>query len=78
MKVRDLINEVEEIKNPLPKDKKDKLRNVLSSMFSTIEKFERGEDITSKDDKEKIEMLRDTIQSMIKEEDRKKVIKGDG
>jgi len=78
MKVRDLINEVEEIKNPLPKDKKDKLRNILSSMFSTIEKFERGEDITSKDDKEKIEMLRDTIQSMIKEEDRKKVIKGDG
>lgn len=78
MKVRDLINESDVGNNPLPKDKKDKLRNVLSSMFSTIERFERGEDITSKDDKEKIEMLRDTIQSMIKEEDRKKVIRGDG
>ena len=78
MKVRDLINESDVGINPLPKDKKDKLRNVLSSMFSTIERFERGEDITSKDDKEKIEMLRDTIQSMIKEEDRKKVIRGDG
>ena len=78
MKVRDLINESEIGNNPFPKDKKDKLRNVLSSMFSTIERFEKGEDLTSKDDKEKIEMLRDTIQSMIKEEDRKKVIRGDG
>ena len=78
MRERDLINEVEEVKNPLPKDSKDKLRNVLSNMFSTIERFEKGENIDSKSDKEKIEMLRDTIKSMIQQTDREKTIRGDG
>ena len=78
MKVSDLINEVGEVKNPLPQNSKDKLRNVLSNMFSTIERFEKGENIDSKSDKEKIEMLRDTIKSMIQQTDREKTIRGDG
>jgi len=78
MKVRDLISEVEEVKNSSPKEQRDKLRNVLSLMFDTIERFENSQSINSKDDKEKIQMLRDTIQSMIQAEDRKKVIRGDG
>ena len=78
MRVRDLLNESDVKNNKLPKDKKDKLRNVLSSMFDTIERFEKGEEITSKEDKEKIEMLRDTIKSMTKQIDREKTIRGDG
>lgn len=78
MKVRDLLNESDVGNNPLPKDKKDKLRDVLSSIFSVIERYERGDSIDDKDSKEKIEMLKDTVNSMIQSEDRKKVIKGDG
>ena len=47
-------------------------------MFDTIQRFEKNGKINSKDDMEKIQMLRDTIQSMIQSKDREKVIKGDG
>jgi hypothetical protein len=78
MKVRDLLKETEEKLQPISNDEKDKLRNVLSSMYDTIQRFEKNGKINSKDDMEKIQMLRDTIQSMIQSKDREKVIKGDG
>ena len=65
MKVRDLLKETEEKLQPISNDEKDKLRNVLSSMYDTIQRFEKNGKINSKDDMEKIQMLRDTIQSMI-------------
>ena len=77
MKLKHLLNE-SDVGNKLPKDKRDKLKNVLSNMFDTIERFEKGENIDSKSDKEKIEMLRDTISSMIKQTEREKTIRGDG
>ena len=77
MKLKNLLKE-SEVDNQLPKDTKDKLRKVLSNMFDTIERFEKGENIDSKSDKEKIEMLRNTISSMIKQTDREKTIRGDG
>ena len=76
MKVRDLINEVEEVKNPLPKDSKDKLRNVLSNVFDVIEKFERN-GVIDKNSTQKIDFLKDTIKSIIKDADEKKIIRGE-
>ena len=78
MKLKNLLRESDVGGNPLSKKQKDKLRDVLSSMFDTIERFEKNGKIESKDDKEKVEMLRDTIASMIREEERKKVIRGEG
>lgn len=77
MKLKHLLNE-SDVGSKLPKDKRDKLKNVLSNMFDTIERFEKGENIDSKSDKEKIDMLRDTISSMIKQTEREKTIRGDG
>ncbi len=76
MKVRDLINEVEEVKNPLPKDSKDKLRNVLTNVFDVIEKFERN-GVIDKNSTQKIDFLKDTIKSIIKDADEKKIIRGE-
>lgn len=76
MRVRDLINEVEEVKNPLPKDSKDKLRNVLTNVFDVIEKFERN-GVIDKNSTQKIDFLKDTIKSIIKDEDEKKIIRGE-
>ena len=73
MKVRDLINEVEEVKNPLPKDSKDKLRNVLTNVFDVIEKFERN-GVIDKNSTQKIDFLKDTIKSIRRDEDEKKII----
>ena len=78
MRIRDLLKESDVGNQPLSKEKRDRLRNVLSSMFGTIQRFEKSGKLELRDDKEKIEMLKDTIHSMIKEEDRKKVIRGDG
>ena len=79
MTVKDLINEVDEIKKtkPLSDKNKDKLRNVLSSMFDVIEKFEKGENIDGKSDKEKIDLLKNIISDMVKDEDQKKIIRGE-
>ncbi len=76
MKVRDLINEVEEVKNPLPKGSKDKLRNVLTNVFDVIEKFERN-GVIDKNSTQKIDFLKDTIKSIIKDADEKKIIRGE-
>jgi ABC-type siderophore export system fused ATPase/permease subunit len=75
MKVRDLIKESSG--NPLSKKQKDKLRDVLSSMFDTIQRFEKNGKVEGKSDKEKVEMLKDTINSMIKSKDREKTIRGE-
>ena len=54
-----------------------KLRDVLSDMFDTFERVEKDGDIHLKSDREKIDFLKDTIQSMIKQNDREKIIKGE-
>lgn len=78
MKVRDLTQNIKDLKNPKPlsKGNKDKLRNVLSNMFDVIEKYEREDSIAPKSN-DKINFLKDTIQSIIKDEDQKKIIKGE-
>ena len=78
MKVRDLIKEGTDGNHPLSQDQKQKLRSVLASMLDTIQRFEQDGKFDSKDDKDKVEMLKDTIHSMIKAKDREAVIKGEG
>lgn len=75
MKVRDLIKESGN--HPLSKDQKNKLRDVLSSMFDTIQRFEKNGKVEGKSDLEKVDMLKDTINSMIKSKDREKTIRGE-
>ena len=64
MKVRDLLKETEEKLQPISNDEKDKLRNVLSSMFDTIQRFEKNGKIDSKNDMKKIQMLREAWEAM--------------
>ncbi|PHO09085.1 hypothetical protein CPG37_10835 [Malaciobacter canalis] len=78
MKLKNLINEVDEIKNPLSKGNKKKLRDTLSQMFDVIEKFEKNGKIDGKSDKDKIDVLKNVISDMVKQSDREKIIKGDG
>ena len=74
MKLSDLNNEVTE---SLSKDNKDKLRNVLSNMFDVIENFEKN-GVIDKNSTQKIDFLKDTIKSIIKDEEEKNIIRGDG
>ena len=80
MKVSDLNKGVKDLKNqqPLSDKNKKKLRDTLSQMFDMIERFEKNGKVDGKSDKDKIDMLKDVISDMVKDEDRKKIIKGDG
>lgn len=79
MKVSDLFLEVENIKNPkkLSQQNKKKLRDVLSGMFDTIERVEKDGDIHLKSDTEKIDLLKNIIANMVKDEEQKSIIKGE-
>lgn len=76
MRVRDINNKVEN-RHQQPKEK-NTLRMVLSTMFNFIERFERSSRIESKNDREKIDILKNVISDMVKDEDQKKIIRGEG
>ena len=78
MKVSDLNKDIQNIKNqkPLSNENKDKLRNVLTNVFDVIEKFERN-GVIDKNSTQKIDFLKDTIKSIIKDDDEKKIIRGE-
>ena len=65
MKVRNLLEEIEELKSSLPKDKKAHLRDKLKGMWSVIERFEKNGEI-HKDDRAKIETFKDFIRDFVK------------
>lgn len=77
MKVSDLNGNIKNVKNQnsLSKSNEDKIRNALKNMFDVIERFEKDGSIDAKSN-QKIDFLKDTIQSIIKDEDQKKIIKG--
>ena len=79
MKVSDLLLEVENIKTPkkLSKENKKKLKDYLSDIFDTIERVEKDDDIHLKSDKEKIDLLKNLVSDMTKDEEQKSVIKGE-
>ena len=79
MKVSDLLLEVENIKTPkkLSKENKKKLKDYLSDIFDTIERVEKDGDIHLKSDKEKIDLLKNLVSDMTKDEEQKSIIKGE-
>jgi len=80
MKVSQLNTEAKNIIKPktLLKENKYKLRNVLTTIFSIVEKFEQSGEGESKNTKEKIEVLKNVISDMVKDEDQKNIIRGNG
>ena len=71
MKIRDLLQEVEEIKNPqLKGNLKDKLHMKLKDLFSVIEHYEESGEIKSSD-LDKIDTFKKYVKHFIDEEDRK-------
>ncbi len=65
MRVRNLMEEIEEVKSSLPKDKKTHLRDKLKGMWSVIERFEKNDEI-HKDDRAKVETFKDFIRDFVK------------
>lgn len=71
MKVRDLLQEVEEIKHPQPKENlKDKLHMKLKDLFSVIEHYEESGEIKNSD-LDKIDTFKKYVKHFIDEENRK-------
>jgi len=71
MKVKNLTEEIEELKNPHSKvTLKDKLHSKMKDLFSVIEHYENSGEI-KKDDMEKISTFREFLKHFIDEEDRK-------
>lgn len=79
MRVNDLIKEVEQVKNQnkLSTKSKEQLRDVLSDMFDVIERFEKNGSSNLKSDRDKIDLLKSTITSLIAQHEREKIIKGE-
>ena len=71
MQIRDLLQEVEAIKNPQPKGNlKDKLHMKLKDLFSVIEHYEKSGEIKSSEF-DKIDTFKKYVKHFIDEEDKK-------
>jgi hypothetical protein len=73
MKIRDLTESGD--KHPKLQNK-NALRCILSVMLNTIKKLEINGNAESKNDREKIEIIKDLLSNMIKDYDQKQTIKG--
>jgi len=71
MKVKDLNRKVVKIKQKdiLIKENKDTLRDVLSLMFNVIQRFETDGNDNKKNDIDKIDVLKNMISDMMKDEE---------
>ncbi len=78
MKLSDLNRSVKDLKNtkPLSKENRKKLSDDLANMSDVIEKFKKTGKIETKAEREKVDLLKDFIFSMIKDEDEKRIIRG--
>jgi hypothetical protein len=74
MKIRDITESSEKYRKP---NSNDTLREILSVMLKTIEKFENNGNSMSKNSRDKIEILKNLINDMIKDEDQRRTIKGE-
>ena len=71
MKIRDLVEEIDEVKNPPSEGKlKDKLHLKLKDLFSVIQHYEESGEIR-KEDTDKIDTFKQYVKHFIEEEDRK-------
>ncbi|WP_319577446.1 hypothetical protein [uncultured Desulfobacter sp.] len=78
MKVKDLSKDVGKVgrKKQLMREGKESIRDMLSSLFNVIEKFEADDMISGKSDREKIEVLKNIISDMMKDFEQKNIIGG--
>ena len=74
MKIRDITESSEKNRNP---KNNDTLRDSLSIMLNTIEKFEKSRSGIIKNDRDKIEVIKNLLTDMIEDEDQRRVIKGE-
>jgi hypothetical protein len=79
MKVGDINNDIKGLLNSKDSSKKNKykLKNVLSNIFNTIERFENNSEFY-KNDRDKLDVLKNVISDMAKDDDQKRIIRGDG
>lgn len=79
MKVADLNREIKDVnKKSTSKKQPQKLKDVLSIISNSIQKFEKNGQLNSKIDKDKIDILKNIVSDMIKDEDQKQIIMGKG
>ncbi len=78
MKLSDLNRSVKDLKNPKPlsTENRKKLSDALANMSDVIVNFEKTGKIETKAEREKVDLLKDFIFSMIKDEDEKRIIRG--
>ena len=74
MKIRDLTESDDKHRKP---NSNDTLRDILTIMINTIQRFENSGNTDSKNDRDKIDILKNLITDMIKDEDQKRIIKGE-
>jgi hypothetical protein len=74
MKIRDITESSEKYRKP---NSNDTLRDTLTIMINTIERFESNSKADSKNDRDKIDILKNLITDMIKDYDQKRTIKGE-
>ena len=71
MQIKDLLEEVEEAKNPQPQGNlKDKLHAKMKDLYSVIEHYEKSGEIRESDS-EKIEVFKKYVKHFIDEENKK-------
>jgi hypothetical protein len=74
MKIRDITESISNLRKP---NSNDTLRDILTIILNTIEKFEKDGNAESKNDRDKIDILKNLINDMIKDEDQRSIIKGE-
>lgn len=77
MKIAGLNNGVKEIpKKSTSKKQPNKLKDMLLIISNEIQRFEKNGQVDSKIDKDKIDILKNIVSDMIKNEDQKQIIMG--
>jgi len=74
MKIRDITESSEKLRKS---NSNDTLRDLLSVLLNTIERFENNGNSMNKNSKDKTDILKNLLTDMIKDYDQKQTIKGE-
>jgi len=74
MKIRDITESSEKLRKS---NSNDTLRDLLSVLLNTIERFENNGNSMNKNSKDKTDILKNMLSDMIKDEDQRRTIKGE-
>lgn len=79
MKIANLNNSVKEVSKKYTSKKQPvTLKDMLLIISNEIQRFEKNRQVDSKIDKDKIDILKNIVSDMIKNEDQKQIIMGKG